>query len=213
MTAPDGFVPKYRLTRSIIYDCPALVIDTSLEALAKTARIIVLKGATQADAELILSAMLAAAPVASEEGQRESAGREPASPANARTRRRPWILDRRQSRPAPQCNPHPDAQHGFDRQASHAAERYACECEGWVPDSRPDGGEIVDRITAYLSGGGLFNPELANHDAVRDLLIDCRDALDEYSVVYYADATKEFLATLDGETPTDAIDAARKGRL
>ena len=36
---------------------------------------------------------------------------------------------------------------------------------------------ITDRITAYLSGGGLFNPELANHDAVRDLLIDCRAEL------------------------------------
>ncbi len=35
----------------------------------------------------------------------------------------------------------------------------------------------IDRITAYLSGGGLFNPEYANHDAVRDLLIDCRDTL------------------------------------
>ena len=35
----------------------------------------------------------------------------------------------------------------------------------------------TDRITAYLSGGGLFNPEYANHDAVRDLLIDCRDTL------------------------------------
>jgi hypothetical protein len=37
--------------------------------------------------------------------------------------------------------------------------------------------EIVQRITDYLSGGGLFNPEMANHDAVRDLLIDCRDEL------------------------------------
>ena len=36
---------------------------------------------------------------------------------------------------------------------------------------------VVERITAYLTGGGLFNPELANHDAVRDLLIDARDAL------------------------------------
>lgn len=36
---------------------------------------------------------------------------------------------------------------------------------------------VVERITAYLAGGGLFNPELANHDAVRDLLIDARDAL------------------------------------
>jgi hypothetical protein len=37
--------------------------------------------------------------------------------------------------------------------------------------------DLVSRITAYLSGGGLFNPELANHERVRDLLIECRDAL------------------------------------
>lgn len=37
--------------------------------------------------------------------------------------------------------------------------------------------ELVVRITGYLSGGGLFNPELAIHDRVRDLLIDCRTAL------------------------------------
>lgn len=36
---------------------------------------------------------------------------------------------------------------------------------------------LVDRITAYLANGGLFNPELANHSAVRDLLIDVREAL------------------------------------
>lgn len=36
---------------------------------------------------------------------------------------------------------------------------------------------LLARITSYLSGGGLFNPELASHKAVRDLLIDCRDAL------------------------------------
>lgn len=29
------------------------------------------------------------------------------------------------------CNPHPDAPHGFDRQASHSAGQYVCECEGW----------------------------------------------------------------------------------
>ncbi len=38
---------------------------------------------------------------------------------------------------------------------------------------------VGERITDYLSSGGLFNPELANHDAVRDLLIDCRDKLAE----------------------------------
>lgn len=36
---------------------------------------------------------------------------------------------------------------------------------------------LEQRITDYLSGGGLFNPELANHHAVRDLLIECRAAL------------------------------------
>jgi hypothetical protein len=39
---------------------------------------------------------------------------------------------------------------------------------------------LRERIAAYLSGGGLFNPELANHEAVRDLLIDCRAALAEH---------------------------------
>lgn len=37
--------------------------------------------------------------------------------------------------------------------------------------------ELVARINSYLSFGGLFNPELANHDAVRDLLMDVRDAI------------------------------------
>lgn len=46
------------------------------------------------------------------------------------------------------------------------------------PVERPDATTPVEEsITAYLCGGGLFNPELANHDAVRDLLIDCRDDL------------------------------------
>lgn len=39
--------------------------------------------------------------------------------------------------------------------------------------------EITERITEYLSVGGLFNPEMMNHDKVRDILIDCRDALTE----------------------------------
>lgn len=37
--------------------------------------------------------------------------------------------------------------------------------------------ELVARITDYLSGGGLFNPEYAIHQAVSDLLIECREQL------------------------------------
>ena len=29
------------------------------------------------------------------------------------------------------CKTHPRAPHGFDRNASHSADRYVCECEGW----------------------------------------------------------------------------------
>ncbi len=36
---------------------------------------------------------------------------------------------------------------------------------------------LCDEITGYLATGGLFNPEMANHNAVRDLLIECRAAL------------------------------------
>jgi hypothetical protein len=42
----------------------------------------------------------------------------------------------------PKCSDHPDAPHGFDRNASHNADRYVCECEAWSPDDmayRPNG--------------------------------------------------------------------------
>jgi len=31
----------------------------------------------------------------------------------------------------PTCNFHPKAPHGFDRDRSHSAGRYVCDCEGW----------------------------------------------------------------------------------
>jgi len=31
------------------------------------------------------------------------------------------------------CKTHPDAPHGFMRDASHSAGRYVCECESWEP--------------------------------------------------------------------------------
>ena len=33
----------------------------------------------------------------------------------------------------PGCSDHPDAPHGFSRNASHNAGRYVCDCEGWTP--------------------------------------------------------------------------------
>ncbi len=39
--------------------------------------------------------------------------------------------------------------------------------------------QLVEEITYYLCAGGLFNPELANHEVVRDLLIKTRDYLND----------------------------------
>ena len=36
------------------------------------------------------------------------------------------------------CKSHPDAPHGFDRNASHSLDRYVCECEYWEPDWEPE---------------------------------------------------------------------------
>lgn len=35
--------------------------------------------------------------------------------------------------------------------------------------------ELLERIKNYLEVGGLFNPELMEHDKVRRLIIDCRE--------------------------------------
>ena len=37
--------------------------------------------------------------------------------------------------------------------------------------------ELYKRINNYLESGGLHNPELMEHEKVRDLLIDCRNLL------------------------------------
>lgn len=37
--------------------------------------------------------------------------------------------------------------------------------------------QLLGKVNSYLNGGGLWNPELADHYAVRDLLIEVRDEL------------------------------------
>jgi hypothetical protein len=66
--------------------------------------------------------------------------------------------------------------------------------------------ELVERITEYLTLGGLFNPEMADHNAVRDLLIDCRAALALPEEEEWTDAEKmtpEEVAAFLAETGID----------
>lgn len=44
--------------------------------------------------------------------------------------------------------------------------------------SKPWHRDVPARVTEYLANGGLVNPELMNHEAVRALLIDARDVIE-----------------------------------
>jgi hypothetical protein len=64
---------------------------------------------------------------------------------------------------------------------------YCALCGTWPAQMTPNGTRrcskcetravLMERINAYLISGGLFNPEMAEHDKVRDLIMDCREAL------------------------------------
>jgi hypothetical protein len=60
-----------------------------------------------------------------------------------------------------------------------------------MTDKKTDALKLAQRITDYLAGGGLFNPELADHGAVRDLLIDCREALADSALDRMAENARE----------------------
>ena len=36
-------------------------------------------------------------------------------------------------------------------------------------------GELLSRIRSDLGNGGLWNPDMMEHDKVRDLIMDCRE--------------------------------------
>ena len=69
------------------------------------------------------------------------------------------------------CNEHPDAPHGFMRDASHSAGRYVCECESWEPPKREWVGledEEIVSLTCECVDDGTFNMNCA-HDFARAL--------------------------------------------
>ena len=59
-----------------------------------------------------------------------------------------WVEELRGN--TPDCKTHPDAPHGFDRNASHSEDRYVCECEGWEPPKREWVG-LTDEEVKYLT--------------------------------------------------------------
>ena len=60
------------------------------------------------------------------------------------------------------CNPHPDAPHGFNRNASHCEDRYVCDCEYWdEPVAEPY--VPMTSSEAYSLSDGLTFEDDAEH--------------------------------------------------
>ena len=61
-----------------------------------------------------------------------------------------WVEELRDN--TPDCKTHPDAPHGFDRNASHSEDRYVCECEGWEPPKREWVGLTKEEFEQAVNG-------------------------------------------------------------
>ena len=100
-----------------------------------------------------------------------------------------------------QCKTHPDAPHGFDRNASHAADRYVCECESWEPvDAVNMSQERVDETAksehepvAWADKVGAVIPH--SHKLFQP------DLLKDYTRPLYTAPPKREWVGLDGEIP------------
>ena len=56
------------------------------------------------------------------------------------------------------CNEHPDAPHGFMRDASHSAGRYVCECESWEPPKNKPEQKPVGYVAGVYDGYCVIQP-------------------------------------------------------
>lgn len=62
-------------------------------------------------------------------------------------------------------------------QCKHRAEPKSHYCK--KHSRQVEGNELLSRIQNYLCNGGLFNPEMMEHEKVRDLIMDCRDYIEK----------------------------------
>lgn len=60
------------------------------------------------------------------------------------------LASEKQDQPEGNCSDHPDAPHGFDRNASHNEGRYVCECEGWIPEKQDQPEPVASRLADEL---------------------------------------------------------------
>ena len=65
-------------------------------------------------------------------------------------------MENTDKRSSVKCNPHPDAPHGFLRNASHNEGRYVCECEFWEPPEEKQ--KPVGYVSGFYGGYCVIQP-------------------------------------------------------
>ena len=82
-----------------------------------------------------------------------------------------------------QCSDHPDAPHGFVRNASHSVGHYVCECSGWTPPTLQerlrDGADICHARNIQLDYARVATE-------AADRIDDLTAKLDQYRTEYFA---------------------------
>jgi hypothetical protein len=64
------------------------------------------------------------------------------------------------------CSNHPDAPHGFDRNGSHNAGEYVCDCEGWSPDYPPSAWKVGTRLFLHRSDAVEYQSYYVHHKII-----------------------------------------------
>ena len=80
------------------------------------------------------------------------------------------------------CNPHPDAPHGFVRNASHSVGHYVCECSVWTPpdpkslqERLRDGADICHARKIYTDFAGIAEEAADRIDLLEELNAQLRE--------------------------------------
>lgn len=68
-------------------------------------------------------------------------------------------------------------------------------CQPKIPNPK----ELQQRLESYFGNGGLFNPEMMEHDKVRDLLSDLQDYLRHKETPCHHPPALVFADILEGE--------------
>lgn len=119
-----------------------------------------------------------------------------------------------QAEQEPSCNQHPDAPHGFDRNASHNAHRYVCECEGWEPE-QADGEQWSPDDMAYRPSGLSMEQaeqepfDMNDHPPHR--LCECRKCMEYFTPLPDCDAFAASGKPIAEQTNTQFMEGYRIG--